>query len=136
MQITKLNTLGIVALALLLSSCASKPLYYWGNYQDVIYERLAKGNNDGPLKHIELLQKDITYSQEQGLELPPGFHAHLGMLYSEVGNLRLSQEHLAQERSNFPESATLMDLFLKGQNKGKQSSKKPKASKKSKGKKS
>jgi len=29
-----------------------------------------------------------------------------------------------------------MDLFLKGQNKGKQSSKKPKASKKSKGKKS
>ena len=99
---------------LLLCSCASKPLYYWGNYEDVIYQRLAKQGDDGPVKHIEVLRKDLAYAQKKGLDVPPGFHAHLGMLYSEVGNTRLSKQHLALESSTYPESKTFMNLFLKG----------------------
>lgn len=105
-------------LLVFLGACGTKPLYYWGHYESVIYDRLAKQGGDGPTEHIELLQKDIDYVQSRDLKHPPGFHAHLGMLYSEVGKGRLAQEHLAKEKAAFPESEHLMNRFL-GKTKGK-----------------
>lgn len=99
-----------------LGGCASQNLYYWGRYELSVYDRLAKNNEEGPVKHIEWLQEDIAYSDKKGLQLPPGFHAHLAMLYSEVGNGGLAQEHLAKEKQLYPESTTMISMF-QGKNK-------------------
>ncbi len=103
----------LIVLGFLFVGCASKPLYYWGHYEISIYDRLAKGNKEGPSKQIEWLRKDISFAQEKGLKLPPGFHGHLAMLYSETGDSQLSAEQLALEKKLFPESTVFIDGMLK-----------------------
>ena len=48
-----------------------------------------------------------------GLAVPPGYHAHLGLLYGEQGDLGKFAEQVAQEKSKFPESQTFMDFLLR-----------------------
>ncbi len=103
----------LVLFCVLLGSCASKPLYYWGNYEETVYHAYADGGAKfDPTKEIELLQKDISYADKKGLRLPPGFHAHLGALYSQIGDDRLAQQHFIKEQNMYPESKKLMTRFL------------------------
>jgi hypothetical protein len=45
--------------------------------------------------------------------LPPGFRAHLGMLYLKAGNAGKAQEFWLAEKQSFPESSPYMDQLLK-----------------------
>ena len=94
-----------------LIGCASKSLYYWGNYEDVIYSRFNE--NSSPTKDIDLLLEDKKQASAKGQQLPPGFHSHLGMLFYDVGNYAMANQEFVLEKKNFPESATLMNRFLK-----------------------
>jgi len=98
-------------IASFVASCAGKPLYYWGHYEDVIYSKFNE--NASPLNGIELLLDDKKRASTKGLPLPPGFHSHLGMLFYEVGNYSMANEEFLVEKKNFLESSVLMNRFLK-----------------------
>ena len=50
--------------------------------------------------------------QAEGKALPPGYRAHMAMLYSRTGNNEKTVQQLAEEKQHFPESAKFMDTLL------------------------
>lgn len=102
-----------VAGCLLLSGCASGPqrLYQWESYQPQVYEYF-KAQGSGPEEQITVLERDIQKIRSQGRTPPPGYHAHLGLLYSKVGKMDQVAQQLETEKTLFPESAPYMDFFL------------------------
>lgn len=97
----------------LLAGCATRqqPLYYWGSYQTQVYGHF-KGDK-GPEEQIQALEADREKALAQGKMLPPGFQAHLAMLYGQTGRSDRLAENLEAEKAHFPESSTFMDFLLK-----------------------
>ncbi|MEQ5325626.1 DUF4810 domain-containing protein [Proteus vulgaris] len=104
---------------LLLTGCASgsKPLYNWDSYQQVVYQHYQQSESD-PQAQIDALKKSIELSRAKSLGIPPGLHAHLGMLYGATGALDLAMAEFNEEKALYPESAEFMDRLMK--NKGMQ----------------
>lgn len=104
----------LMCLALsLLSGCASKKMYYWGEYQTLIYNQYQKPEKAAPEYQIEQLEKDIQIAKGKNLPLPPGFYAHLGYQYLQTGKAAQAKLNFEREKSLYPESAVLMNRFLK-----------------------
>lgn len=108
---------GLPLLAALLAStlagCVNRPqpLYYWGNFQDQQYAYF-KGDK-GPEDGIQNLERVREEARSRGRSVPPGFQAHLGMLYGLTGRTDLLEQNLLAERQQFPESAVYVDFLLK-----------------------
>jgi hypothetical protein len=51
-------------------------------------------------------------ARSENRPVPPGFHAHLGYLYFQLGKLDQAQQELETEKAQFPESAVFMDRLL------------------------
>lgn len=96
--------------------CATppKPLYNWDEYQESVYQNLEE-QNDG--EQIDRLEKNLQEASGKGEKVPPGFHAHLAMLYAQQGRDNLAFEHFEKEKRLFPESTTFIN-FLLSQKKG------------------
>jgi hypothetical protein len=92
------------------SGCASRQFYYWGNYEPQVYAHLKGG--DSPERQITVLERDRQTIESRGLKAPPGFYAHLGFLYTEVGNSSDAIACFETEKSLFPEAAVYMDFLL------------------------
>lgn len=101
--------------SLLLTGCANqpKPLYYWGDYQPQVYEYFKGAEGKGQEEQIAALEETLQKARATDAALPPGYHAHLGLLYLKTGKLDQVKQQLETERSNFPESAAYMDFLLK-----------------------
>lgn len=107
------RTAAILALlAGLLGGCATRqePLYHWGSYQAQIYGHLTA--EKGPEEQIQALEGDVEKARSAGKLLPPGHHAHLGMLYGKTGRDDQLIAHLEQEKAQFPESKQFIDFLL------------------------
>lgn len=109
----------LLAGAVLLTGCqtAPKTLYQWEGYQPQVYQYF-KG--ESPEQQIAALEKDLQTIESKGGAVPPGFHAHLGMLYSMAGKGDLVVAHFETEKKLFPESAAYMDFLLGKMKKGQQ----------------
>lgn len=99
--------------------CVSAPpsLYGWGSYQSQVYEYL-KSDGSSPQEQVATLEKDLQEMSAKGKPAPPGFHAHLGLLYATVGKVDDSIEEFQIEKTLFPESAQYVDFLLSNKNKG------------------
>ena len=100
--------------ALLFSGCAATttpPLYQWNAYQPQVYEYF-KGKTS-PQEQIDALEKALQEIRGKGNQTPPGFHAHLGMLYASVGDEHRAEQELQAERQLFAESTAFMDFLMK-----------------------
>lgn len=97
---------------LLLVGCASKPqtLYQWEGYQYSVYQYF-KGESQQ--EQIIALEKGLEKIRAEGKLPPPGYHAHLGMLYASTGKDDQAILQLETEKKNFPEAAPYMDFLLK-----------------------
>jgi len=109
-----------VALALtgsvLLAGCAApKTLYQWESYQPQVYEYF-KG--EPKQAQIEALERDMQKIAAAGATPPPGYHAHLGMLYAEIGKDDQMVQEFQTEKTLFPESATYVDFLMKNVKRG------------------
>lgn len=110
----KAKLCAIVLLSMtVLAGCATRqqPLYYWGGYQTQVYSHF-KGET-GPEEQIQALEGEREKARAQGKALPPGFQAHLAMLYGKTGRSERLVESLEAEKAQFPESSTFMDFLLK-----------------------
>jgi hypothetical protein len=106
--------LPVTASAMLLAGCAAPttpPLYQWSGYQPQVYEYF-KGQTS-PQEQIDALEKALQEIRAQGKSPPPGFHAHLGMLYASVGKEQQAEQALQAEKQLFPESTAYMDFLVK-----------------------
>jgi hypothetical protein len=103
--------------AALLTGCASAPktLYGWDGYQPQVYQHF-KG--ESPDQQIAEMEKSLQTISNKGASAPPGFHAHLGMLYSIVGKSDQMVVQFEDEKKLFPESAAYMDFLLAKVKKG------------------
>jgi len=106
------------AALMLLTGCATRPtLYSWGNYEDVIYASYSSKSDFPAEKQIEILEQDYQLARSQNKHVPPGWHAHLGYLYYEIGKTDQAQQELMTEKREFPESSTFVDRLLQNLNK-------------------
>lgn len=103
----------LILSTILLAGCVSRPqpLYYWGDYQAQVYGHF-KGEK-GPEEQIAALEAVREEALAEGKALPPGFQAHLAMLYGQTGRSERLVEQLEAEKKQFPESATFMDFLLR-----------------------
>src|ERR1044072_1231455 len=98
---------------ILLTGCATeKTLYSWGHYEDVIYTSYAKPGQVPPEKQIEKLEQDYQVARSKQQTLPPGWHAHLGYLYYQIGRLDQAKQEFETEKGAFPESTAFIDRLL------------------------
>jgi hypothetical protein len=97
----------------LLTGChtASKTLYQWEGYQPQVYEYF-KGQKS-PEEQISALEEGLQKIRAKGNTPPPGYHAHLGMLYASIGKDDQVVQQFQTEKTLFPESAAYMDFLLK-----------------------
>lgn len=102
-----------VAGALLLAGCqTTRPLYYWGNYEKVLYLTYAKPDKATLELQREKLQEDVQQAEGRGLLTPPGLHAQLGYVYYQMGDVREAVTEFGLEKLLFPESAVFMDRMI------------------------
>jgi len=99
--------------AILLGGCASPRIYYWGHYEQQIYDMYVEPDNATAEAQVETMEADIERARSAGKPLPPGFQAHLGFLYYQLGKFDLAHRSFETEKAAFPESTVLMDRFIK-----------------------
>jgi hypothetical protein len=110
--------LPVIMLALM-SGCASqKSLYYWGEYEKVILDMYTAPGSADTYTQIEKLTRTIQQAQAQGRSIPPGLHAHLGMIYAKHGDPGLAIEAFEEEKRLYPESSVFIDGMLSRAKKG------------------
>jgi hypothetical protein len=104
-----------VFLALVLAACLCDcqteppPLYSWGSYETQVYSYL-KGESRAA--QLATLERDLGKIGADGKAVPPGFYAHLGLLYAETGNNAKALACFQAEKARFPEAAAFMDFLL------------------------
>ena len=102
--------LGIILCGCLIGGCTTTPqLYHWGSYENQIYANLTATSS--PETQIDAMEK-ILQTHSTNKPLPPGFHAHLGLLYGQVGKIDQMREQFLIEKQLFPESTAFMDFLL------------------------
>jgi hypothetical protein len=103
----------LLAVALALGGCAQapRPLYHWDRYQTSLYEHF-KADGKGPDEQLRALQAQAEKARGLGAALPPGFRAHLAMVYLQLDRPDEARAQLEAEKAAFPESARYMDFLL------------------------
>ncbi|MDR3214269.1 MAG: DUF4810 domain-containing protein [Azoarcus sp.] len=101
-----------LVLAAFLTGCASapEPLYRWGSYEAQVYAHLQGESRE---EQILALERDVETINASGKIAPPGFYAHLGLLYAETGHDDKAIACFETEKARFPESVAFMDFLLK-----------------------
>jgi hypothetical protein len=96
-----------------LGGCVTQPqpLYYWDGYQQQVYQRFE--STSSAEAQIAALEESLQKARATDRALPPGFHAHLGMLYAEIGKADQVRQQFETEKTLFPESTQYMDFLMR-----------------------
>ena len=116
-------TFGLLLLLVTLVACDSRH-YGWGRYQDHLYEMFLETEGFQPADEVGRLVDQIEEAEHSGRPVPPGVRAHLGYLYSKVGNQTEAARWLIAEKRAFPEATVFIDGMLARMKKSNQSQKK------------
>ncbi len=98
---------------LLLSGCQTvRPLYYWGNYENLLYLSYAKPDKAALQVQLEKLEEDVNKSAATSSAAHPGLHAQLGYVYFQLGRVDDAAREFEREKTLFPESTPFMDRMI------------------------
>ena len=111
-----LMALTLAASTVLAGCAAPKTLYQWEGYEPQVYEYF-KGEEPKEAQ-AEALERDLQKIRSTGKAVPPGYHAHLGLLYLSMGKDDQMVQQFKTEKTLFPESGTYMDFLLKNAKSG------------------
>ncbi len=97
-----------------LAGCATRApeLYSWGSYEDVVYASYLSAGDMPAEKQVTLLEQDYQEARAANRRMPPGWHAHLGYCYYELGKMDQARQELLTEKAEYPESAVFMNRLL------------------------
>ncbi|WP_295641528.1 DUF4810 domain-containing protein [uncultured Methylibium sp.] len=103
-----------LVVAAVVSGCAQrpKPMYHWEGYQRQLYEHF-KADSSNPAEQLQILETQAEKARATGATLPPGYRAHLAMVYLRLGRDDDARRALEAEKASFPESAQYMSFILK-----------------------
>jgi hypothetical protein len=105
--------IGLAASALVLAGCvAPRTLYTWGSYEELIYVSYAAPDKVPVESQVAALEQDYQQARSTNKRMPPGWHAHLGYLYYQLGKPDEARRELQTEKAEFPESTVFMDRLL------------------------
>lgn len=106
----------LLALSVTIVGCAQKPQtqYEWEGYQQSIYSYFVPSKHDAQAQ-IATLEKTIETAQAKGSRAAPGLHAHLALLYFNVGRNEEGVGHLVTEKQLFPESTEFVNFMIEKQ---------------------
>lgn len=97
----------------LVTGCATQQdIYYWGEYEQLIYDFYVEPGSADPQMQIEKLTADIQKSESLGKRVAPGIYAHLGYLYAVQGKDSQSKAAFMEETTLYPESIVFIDGML------------------------
>lgn len=99
----------------LLAGCQSPDVYYWGHYENVIYDMYNKPDKASPEQLAAILEQDEQKAASKNKPLPPGFHAQLGYLYAQMGKTDQARQQYEKEKQMYPESSVIMNRMLGNQ---------------------
>ncbi len=99
-------------LALAAGCQAPHPLYYWGNYEKIMYLGYAKPDKATLEIQRDKLEEDIHQAKGRGLAVPPGLHAQLGYVYFQMSQVDQAVAEFETEKASFPESAEFMNRMI------------------------
>lgn len=106
----------LVVACIALSGCANKtatpPLYGWQSYEKNL-DSYFRGDRQSLDAQAQLMEEDLQKMRAAGNALPPGYQAHMGLLYGKQGDLVRFQQYLQAEKQQFPESQTFIDFLLR-----------------------
>ena len=104
----------LVAVALLGGCAATGPtaLYQWEGYQTNV-DAHFRTDKLSPEAQTQAMEADLLKIRANGKTVPPGYQAHLGLLYGQQGNLDKFAMQMQAEKQQFPESETFMDFLLR-----------------------
>lgn len=105
------STLG---LAVLLAGCAAsapQALYRWNSYESQVY-RYLRHQGSSSQEQILVLEKGLSESAARNAALPPGYLAHLGLLYLDTGRTDDALQAWEREKALFPESRHYIDYLI------------------------
>lgn len=103
-----------LGLAVLLSGCAGtapQPLYSWNGYERQVYSYLRHEGASNE-EQILALEKGRAESAARNAALPPGYLAHLGLLYLDTGRTDDALRAWESEKAAFPESVQYIDYLI------------------------
>jgi hypothetical protein len=114
MKDTKYRLAALLLLGTLMGGCATKPssLYEWQGYQQNV-DAYFRGDKLSPDAQAQLMETDLQKIRANGGAVPPGYRAHLGLLYGQQGRLDQFAENIQAEKKQYPESETFMDFLLR-----------------------
>jgi hypothetical protein len=114
MKNIRFGVAGVLVLSAVLTGCASKQtsLYQWQGYQGNV-DAYFRGDKLSPDAQAQLMEADLQKIQASGGAVPPGYYAHLGLLYGKQGKLDQFAQHMQAEKKQYPESETFMDFLLR-----------------------
>jgi len=96
-----------------LSACANtRTMYNWDGYEDQIYSSYSDPGKVPVEQQIENMEASSQRNTESATTTPPGFRAHLGFLYFQVGKLGLALHEFEGEKAAFPESTVFVDRMI------------------------
>lgn len=106
---------GLLAMAAVLSAgCATPPatLYDWGTYPQALALHLRQSGGDAA-RQASQLEEQLQRAGGVARAAPPGLHAHLALLHTQLGNEALALRHLQAEKALYPEAAPYMDFLMR-----------------------
>jgi hypothetical protein len=93
--------------------CAtSEPLYYWGDYEELIYQMYIEPGAADSATQVAKLKEDINKASTAGKPVPPGLHAHLGYMYFLQSDTHAAVLEFEMEKKLFPESTKFVDGLM------------------------
>ncbi|CAG9181637.1 DUF4810 domain-containing protein [Cupriavidus respiraculi] len=102
--------LAAVGTALLVGCANQATLYQWEGYQPQVYQYFKGEPKEA---QIQVLEADLEKIKASGKLPPPGYHAHLGLLYADLGKDDEMVREFQTEKRLFPESGTYVDFLLR-----------------------
>ncbi len=108
---------GMAVGSALLAGCATGPksLYQWEGYQPQVYEYFKGESKEAQVAELE---RGLEKIKSANGAVPPGYHAQLGLLYSNLGKDDQMVQEFQTEKALFPESGAYIDFLMKNVKKG------------------
>jgi hypothetical protein len=110
----RLGIAGVLLISAFLGGCATRPsaMYQWQGYQNNV-DAYLRADTKSLDEQIQLMEEDLKEISADGGAVPPGYRAHLGLLYGQKGNLDQFAQQMQAEKAQYPESSTFMDFLLR-----------------------
>lgn len=100
-------------LALLtVAACAPTPLFYWGQYEESLYERHKDPSEQGQAVAFKMLEVTIQEAEANKARVPPGVYADYGYLLFKQGRVDDAIAYFRKEAETYAESRYLMESII------------------------